>query len=92
MLVSIQIGNSDNKLTQKKWSEFVESLNQAIEGYQTARHFFGGSITWAEWQNVCWVVEIEEEDLPALKRRSARIRAVYQQDSVCILVGKPEFV
>lgn len=92
MLISVQAGNSDNKLTQQKWSEFVASLNQCIEGYQTARHFFGGSITWAEWQNVCWVVEIEEEDIEPLKRRLARIRAVYSQDSVCVLAGVPEFV
>jgi len=92
MLISVQAGNSDNKLTQQEWAALVATLNQAIEEYQKARHFFGGSITWAEWQNVCWVVETEEEDLPLLKRRLARIRAVYSQDSVCVLAGVAEFV
>jgi len=92
MLVSIQAGNSDNKLTQRKWSEFVAYLNKVIENYQTARHFFGGSITWAEWQNVCWVVEIDGEYLDPLKHELKRGRSVYQQDSVCVLAGEAEFV
>lgn len=92
MLVSIQAGNSDNKLTQQQWAAFVASLNQAIAAHETARHFFGGSITWAEWQNVCWVVEVEAEELDDLRRQLAQMRAVYQQDSVCLLAGNAEFI
>lgn len=92
MLVSIQAGNSDNKLTQQKWSEFVACLNAVIVQYEKRRHFFGGSITWAEWQNVCWVVEIDEEYLEPLKHELRRVRSVYQQDSVCVLAGEARFL
>lgn len=92
MLLSIQAGNSDNKLSQQEWARFVASLNLLIEDFQTARHFFGGSITWAEWQNVCWVVEVEPEVIDELKWKLARCRATYQQDSICVLTGNAEFV
>lgn len=92
MLVSIQAGNSDNKLTQKQWAELVVFLNAAIVKHQAARHFFGGSITWAEWQNVCWVIEIDEEYLEPLKHELRSVRSAYQQDSVCVLAGEAEFV
>lgn len=92
MLISIQAGNSDNKLSQQEWARFVASLNMLIESFQTARHFFGGSITWAEWQNVCWVVEVETEELDDLKRKLTCCRATFQQDSVCVLAGVAEFI
>lgn len=92
MLISVQAGNSDNKLTQQLWSDFVACLNQVLERYQTKRHFFGGSVTWAKWQNVCWVVEIEEDDMAPLRKGLAHYRELYFQDSVCVLTGVAEFV
>lgn len=93
MLVSIQAGNSDNKLTQQQWARFVATLNKAVADHEQARHFFGGSITWAEWQNVCWVFEVElYEDLDYLRKQLTAIRKTFDQDSVCLLVGSAEFI
>lgn len=92
MLISVQAGNSDNKLTQQEWADFVRQLDAILDAYETARHFFGGSETYAKWQNVCWVCKIDPEDLESLKRQLWQSRRDYRQTSVCLLVGKAEFV
>ncbi len=92
MLISIQAGNSDNKLTQMEWSEFVDHLDTVLNAYETARHFFGGSVTWAKWQNVCWVFEIPSGHYDDLVTDIRQIREQYRQDSVCMLAGDAEFI
>ena len=47
MLISVQAENSDNKLSQQDWHAFVMSLDALLRDYETTRHFFGGSVTWA---------------------------------------------
>lgn len=90
MLVSVMAGNSDNKLTQREWSNFVNELSNLLAGHQTARHFFGGSPTWTPWQNVCFVCEVVEIE-PLIEPLKA-CREKYQQDSVCVLAGEARFV
>ena len=92
MLISVQAGNSDNKLTQQEWSDFVRQLDAILDAHETARHFFGGSETYAKWQNVCFVCEVKAEELESLKESLKDCREFYHQDSVCLLVGKAEFV
>lgn len=92
MLISVQAGNSDNKLTQQEWAEFVAELGGILAVHETDRHFFGGSETYRPWQNVCWVCEVEPEKLISLKSQLWQSRRRYRQTSVCILVGKAEFV
>lgn len=92
MLVSIQAGNSDDKLTQRKWSRFVGALSEIIAHHEIARHFHGGPPTSAPWQNVCFVVAIHADGLERLKQDLTKCRKDYNQDSVCVLTGQPEFV
>lgn len=91
MLISVMAGNSDNKLTQKEWSNFVGELSNFLSGWQVARHFSGGSEVYAPWQNMCFVIEVnsvEQVMLDGLKG----IREKYRQDSVCVLFGEAQFV
>lgn len=92
MLVSIQAGNSDNKLTQQEWAAFVAEISGILATHETARHFFGGSETYAPWQNACWVFEMHPSKLLSLKNQLRQSRVSYRQESICILVGKPDFV
>ncbi len=64
--VSILIGNTDNKLMQLEWSNFVMQTKDHI--YQLAQrvHFFGAPPNWEVWQNACWVIEIEHDRMPEL--------------------------
>jgi hypothetical protein len=93
MNVVVSIGNTDNKLTQKEWSDFVAEVNEEIERREVQVHFFGGSPNWTPWQNVAWILEINDV---ALAQRFLgevqRIRAKYRQDSAWVLVGKGEMV
>lgn len=91
MLISVMAGNSDNKLTQQEWANFVNELSNLLSGWQVERHFFGGSPTWTSWQNVCFVIEIYELD-QALLDGLTGIREKYRQDSVCVLTGEPMFI
>ena len=64
--VTIQIGNSDDKLTQKQWANFVNEVRSLI--VQTGEtHFDGGSRNDARWQNFCWVVAVPLDHLEKLK-------------------------
>jgi hypothetical protein len=92
MIVCIQAGNTDNKLTQQEWASFVEHINATLAIHQQGRYFFGGSETYAPWQNVCFVCEVDPTCLNALKTDLAQVRASYKQDSIAMLSGKTEFI
>lgn len=89
--VTIQIGNSDDKLTQKEWSCFVRDVRAHIqENCET--HFDGGSRGDARWQNHCWVVAVPVDLIAALKVILFGIRRNYGQESVAFTVGETFFV
>lgn len=88
----IAIGNSDNKLTQQEWANYVQRVRSIVDTFALVTHFFGGSSTWERWQNVCWLIDIDDSDLAALKQILKQAREYYRQDSVAIVVGETEFV
>lgn len=90
--ISIQIGNSDNKLTQQEWGKFVREVNGAIEAHAAAVHFFGGPSNWSPWQNVAWVIECAEYMIPSLKDYLAKTKVAHQQDSIAYLEGEGLFI
>jgi hypothetical protein len=90
--ITIQIGNSDDKLTQAKWSEFVAEVNDLVEHYSLRVHFFGGAANWMPWQNVAWIVVTEESELNAFVRDVKEVRLRYNQESVAWTLGKTDFI
>jgi hypothetical protein len=87
--ICIQIGNTDNKLTQQEWSEYCRAVREVCEAHGDV-HFAGGSPTDAAWQNYCVCVET---DVPyTLNILIAKRRATHQQESVAWLQGVTEFV
>lgn len=89
MIATIQIGNSDNNLTQKEWSEYVKAVHDATfeteGGVET--HFFACSEGSHPWQNACWVIAIRETEVDAMLQAIATIRKKYRQDSVAVVLG-----
>lgn len=87
MIATIQIGNSDNKLTQQEWSEYVDAVHAAttVDGIET--HFFASSEGSKPWQNACWVVAIREKEVDAMMRAVTKIRKQYKQESVAVVLG-----
>ena len=90
--VIIQIGNSDNKLTQNNWAHYVEETRLVIEKAANEVHFFGGSPNWYPWQNVAWVIVGNSEALRRLKDDLWLIRKKYGQDSVAWTEGETQFI
>lgn len=91
MYLTVSIGNSDDRLTQKEWKNFVFELDAFIKARATV-HFFGGASNWESWQNVCWLVEIEEDKVENLKTVITNTRSRYKQDSAFVMVGEGHFI
>jgi hypothetical protein len=90
--VTVQIGNSDDRLTQKEWSQFVQWIDMEMRA-RSDIHFFGTSVSDEEWQNACWVGVIEfERDLIILKYVLTRVKRLFHQESVAWTVGDTEFI
>lgn len=90
--VVIQIGNSDNKLTQSEWKDFCNYIHEAILVWGGQIHFSAPSVGWADWQNAAWIVVIKDRDAPDLKEDISKIGKKFKQDSVAWTVGDTEFV
>lgn len=89
--VTVQIGNSDDKLRQSRWAMFIMDTLNAVADFG-GLHFSGGSRPEAHWQNYCFVVVGLEAKLPKLKNDLRGLAAAYNQDSIAIIVGQTEFV
>ena len=90
--IVIQIGYSDNKLTQKEWSDYVDEVHRLIQSEACAIHFFGGSSTYAPWQNVCIVAAMSLPLIAIVSMQLHSIRQRYRQDSIAVLSGDCEFI
>lgn len=86
----LQIGNSDNKLTQQEWANFIISVNLELSAKRWPVHFAGGSSPENPWQNYCWI--FETSSLDDFETNLTYIRKQYRQDSVALLVGDTKFI
>jgi hypothetical protein len=82
VIVYISIGNSDDKLSQAEWSDFVQDVSDAIGDDSLARHGEWLSSPSSRWQNACWATQIHDAQVPSLKRELIRIAGEYRQDSI----------
>lgn len=90
--ITIQIGNSDDKLTQMEWAKFVACCEDAIEARTSQVHFAGGSSNWCAWQNFAWVIMLDPERAAELRCDLEEIRKIYRQESVAWTEGETQFV
>lgn len=90
--ITIQIGNSDDKLSQVKWSEFVSDVENAIHQVADRIHFFGSPPSVARWQNATWVASVSEHHIHALKAEIKSIRTYFNQDSAAWTEGETQFI
>lgn len=99
--ITLQIGNSDNKLTQQEWSKFVNDIDYYLintMSHYIKVHFSGGSNNSSPFQNFCWVfekncIEIEDYVLDTIKKQVSKFaKEIYNQDSIAWTEGVTEFV
>lgn len=89
--IVVQIGNSDNKLVQEDWNNFYRNIDSLVSTYGDI-HFSGGPANVMPWQNWCWVIEIDEEQIIGFKMKLQTCRARFDQESVAVLIGDVDFV
>ena len=90
--ITIQIGNSDDKLTQNQWAEYIGAVEIILIENGARIHFSGGSDPRAVWQNFCWCAVVPNENLELVKTFLTEIRVEFQQDSLALTVGETFFV
>lgn len=98
MILTSMIGNSDDKLTQAQWSQYVKLVNDSVTSEDFSKslraHFHGLSHGDAPWQNACWVVGLwfECDDNEPIKKtlldELTSIRRLFNQDSVAGVAGE----
>lgn len=89
--VVVQIGNSDNKLTQAEWSSFTTDVSLIFDEPNIKVHFTGYSPSSSPFQNACWVVD-GDGIVEHIKHRLVPLVKRYRQDSIALTVGHTEFV
>lgn len=89
---TVQIGNSDDKLTQKRWSDFLAKTSLAINRHATQIHFRGSSLPIDPFQNACWVFEMVERRFQYLDVDLSALCEEFEQDSIALTEGKTYFV
>jgi len=89
--VTIQIGNSDDKLTQAQWAHFLRRVDNAVSRRAKQVHFCGTSHPDSEWQNAAWVFEIGENESLRLYDDMKVFCEMFNQDSIAWTEGKTIF-
>jgi hypothetical protein len=90
--VYVSIGNSDDKLTQREWSEFVGDVDDAVCLFADTIHGSWYSLPNKAWQNACWAFEVNPVRACALKDQLARLADRYRQDSIAYAFASPQFI
>jgi hypothetical protein len=91
---TVGIGNSDDKLSQDRWSEFVDGLGQVLAELNVDIHFFGFSNPASSWQSCSAVFNAEatREVNDDIRGRLAVLAREFGQDSIALTVGTTTFV
>lgn len=98
MNILISIGNSDNKLSQAEWSQFIRSIRNILSSYSNTVTVHGEwfSAPDSPWQNANWCIEplgmTSTTDLAELKTDLITARKRYRQDSIAWTQGPVEFI
>lgn len=90
--VHVSIENSDDKLPQSEWANFVAVTGEAIDRYSQVVHGSWFSSPSSRYQNAIWGFEIDVRTADVLKVRLEMIKGMFNQDSIAWTVGETVFV
>lgn len=88
----VSIGNSDNKLTQLEWHDYVAWVDELVEKYKQHSYFRGFSPGDAAWQNAAWWFTMDEEHEAQLKSDFRWLLPKYKQESIALVLGNTELI
>src|SRR5688572_16266722 len=86
------IGNSDDKLTQGDWAQFVFAVDHQVRKWAGEVFFHGFPPSNYMWQNASWVFSIHSQDIPDLPSFLSTLTQLYEQDSIAWLQGETQFI
>jgi hypothetical protein len=91
--VYVSIGNSDNKLTQERWSQLCHRTFNFLRGEAAHVHGVWFSAPDSPYQNaaICFEIDAEQQAEP-IKDVLRQIAELYDQDSIAWAVAETEFV
>lgn len=91
--IYISIGNSDDKLTQARWSQFWVDVASQVISRASATHGSWFSNPTCPWQNAYWCVEFPSEAVENDAREAAsELAREYGQDSIAWATATTEFL
>lgn len=94
----IMIGNSDDKLTQREWADFVSNVDTwtnnwtRMPDWDAKIHGRWFSAPDNPYQNAAWCIEINEAVLHHVYRILAGLALTYRQDSIAVVTNQPHLV
>lgn len=86
MTICIQIGNSDNRLSQAEWSDFCYSMSALVKKHAEQVYFHGFSQGGEPWQNACWILACRNTD--QFQQEVKSLRKKFRQHSVAWMTGQ----
>jgi len=93
--VYVAIGNSDDKLPQARWAQFItlvvgllsdQLLRPLLPGTPPLLHGEWYSLPRSTYQNACFCAEVDQADMPALRNQLAVLAAEFGQDEIALTV------
>src|ERR1051326_837600 len=93
----ISIGNSDDRLTQKSWYDFITLIREVLHSWEKDNyikiHGEWFSAPDVEWQNANWCVEVfNDSHVPVFKNKIVQVAGWFNQDSVAWASAEVEFL
>lgn len=90
--VYICIGNSDDRLTQRRWAEFAWNVHSELEG-RGKLHGEWASDPTSPWQNACWCIEFDDGKTADMVRSLvACVGRQFGQESVAWAVAETDLI
>ncbi|MBP2331255.1 hypothetical protein JOF56_011640 [Kibdelosporangium banguiense] len=91
--VYASIGNSDNKLTQQEWANFLSEFHSAMARHATGFYGQWYSSPTSPFQNACIAIQLPADSAGLLRSLLTEIRQRYRQDLVAwAVVPETEFI
>ena len=82
LTVYVSIGNSDDKLSQRQWSEFIGHVRDVLTRDAEIVHGQWYSDPLSPYQNACWCVVLGHHRAEVVKSALADWAGYYGQDSI----------
>lgn len=90
--VYASIGNSDDKLTQARWSAFHDRFTTLVRTHALRVYGDWTSTGTSPWQNACIAFEIGHETAKRLQHDLAELAGEYGQDSIAWAEADTQFI